>query len=133
MVLLRELEVFTEIASAGSLAAAGRRLNMSPPDMTSMFAGLENRLGVRLIQRTTRSLNLTEEGLRIRKSAERLLTDMDAAEREVVGIAAVLHGRVAVTTSSSLAASLWSQALPSFSPRTCGRVAPFSCGAATSI
>ena len=98
---LRELEVFAEIAAAGSLAEAGRRLNLSAPAVTRILAGLEERLGVRLVQRTTRSLNLTEAGSRFRQSALRLLADMDTAEREVVGSGAVPQGRVAVTASTS--------------------------------
>lgn len=98
---LRELEVFAEIASAGSLAEAGRRLNLSPPAVTRILAGLEDRLGVRLVQRTTRNLNLTEAGLRFRESAQRLLADMEDAEREAAGAGVVPQGRVAITASTS--------------------------------
>ena len=98
---LRELEVFTEIAAVGSLAEAGRRLNLSPPAVTRILAGLEDRLGVRLVQRTTRSLNLTEAGLRFRDSANRLLADMEEAEREAAGAGVLPQGRVAITASTS--------------------------------
>jgi len=98
---LRELQVFTEIANAPSMAQAGRRLNLSPPAVTRILAGLEDRLGVRLVQRTTRSLQLTDAGLRFRDAAERLLSDMDAAEREAAGTGLIPQGRVALTASSS--------------------------------
>ncbi len=98
---LRELEVFTEIATAGSMAEAGRRLNLSPPAVTRILAGLEDRLGVRLVQRTTRSLQLTDAGLRFRAAADRLLVDMDAAEREAAGVGQVPQGRIAITASTS--------------------------------
>ena len=98
---LRELEVFTEIAAAGSLAEAGRRLNLSPPAVTRILAGLEDRLGVRLIQRSTRSLKLTEAGLRLREFAHRLLADMEEAEREVAGAGIVPKGPVSITASTS--------------------------------
>lgn len=98
---MRELEVFVEIASAGSLAEAGRRLNVSPPAVTRILAGLEDRLGVRLVQRTTRTLKLTAAGMRFREMANRLISDMDAAEREVAGSSAIPQGRVAVTASTS--------------------------------
>ena len=98
---LRELEVFTEIAEAGSLAEAGRRLNLSPPAVTRILAGLEERLGVRLVQRSTRSLHLTEAGLRFRESAHRLLTGMEEAEREAAGAGIVPRGRVSITASTS--------------------------------
>lgn len=98
---IRELEVFTEIASATSMAEAGRRLNLSPPAVTRILAGLEDRLGVRLLQRTTRSLQLTEAGVRFRDASERLLVDLDAAEREAAGSGLVPQGRVSITASSS--------------------------------
>lgn len=98
---IRELEVFTEIASATSMAEAGRRLNLSPPTVTRILAGLEDRLGVRLLQRTTRSLQLTEAGVRFRDASERLLADLDTAEREAAGSGLVPQGRVAITASSS--------------------------------
>ncbi len=97
---LRELEVFTEIAAARSLAEAGRRLNMSPPAVTRTLAALEERLGVRLAQRTTRHLKLTEAGQRFRDSAMRLLADLDAAEREAAGSSLTPRGRIAITASS---------------------------------
>ncbi len=98
---LRELEVFSEIATAGSMAEAGRRLNLSPPAVTRILAGLEERLGVRLVQRTTRSLQLTDAGLRFKEAADRLLVDMDAAEREAAGTGQRPQGRVSVTASTS--------------------------------
>lgn len=98
---VRELEVFTEIAAAGSLAAAGRRLNMSPPAVTRILAALEERLGVRLIQRSTRHLSLTEAGMRFRESAHRLLADIEEAEREAAGAGATPRGRMSVTASTS--------------------------------
>lgn len=98
---LRELEVFAEIATARSMAEAGRRLSLSPPAVTRILAGLEDRLGVRLVQRTTRSLKLTEAGRRFKTAADRLLVDMDAAEREAAGTGEDPRGRITITASSS--------------------------------
>ena len=98
---LRELEVFSEIAASGSLAEAGRRLNISPPAVTRILAGLEERLGVRLVQRTTRHLNLTEAGLRFLEAANRLLSELEDAEREAVGAGGMPQGRVAITAPTS--------------------------------
>lgn len=98
---LRELEVFAEIATAQSMAEAGRRLNLSPPAVTRILAGLEDRLGVRLVQRTTRSLKLTEAGRRFKEAADRLLGDMDAAEREAAGTGEDPRGRITITASTS--------------------------------
>src|SRR3954463_10655409 len=62
---LDELALFVAIADAGSLAGAGRRLGRSPPAVTRILADLERRLGVRLVERTTRRLALTDAGLRL--------------------------------------------------------------------
>lgn len=57
---LDELRLFLAAIEAGSLAAAGRRHGQSPPAMSRMLAGLEERLGVRLLERSTRRLAPTE-------------------------------------------------------------------------
>ena len=98
---LREIEVFAEIADAGSLAEAGRRLRLSPPAVTRILAGLEERLGVRLIQRTTRRLSLTEAGLRFHEAAQALLSELEAAERDASGFDRTPRGRIAITASAS--------------------------------
>jgi DNA-binding transcriptional LysR family regulator len=59
---LQELTVFSRIVGTGSLSAAARELGMSPAVVSRRLAALEGRLGVRLINRTTRSLHLTDEG-----------------------------------------------------------------------
>lgn len=70
-----ELIVFTTILDAGSLAAAGRRLRRSSPAVTRSLAGLEQRVGVRLIQRTTRRLTATDAGRRLGSRARQLVAD----------------------------------------------------------
>jgi len=56
------LRVFREVAERGGFAAAGRRLGLSPPAVSKNMAELEAHLGVRLVNRTTRRMALTEEG-----------------------------------------------------------------------
>lgn len=96
---LRDMEIFTAVAEEGSFAAAARRLRLSPPAITRAIAALEDRLGVRLIQRTTRSMRLTEAGERFRASAIRVLVDIDVAEREAAGEMAAPRGHFSVTAS----------------------------------
>ena len=77
---LDELAIFVRIVEEGSLARAASRLRRSPPAVTRALAALEGRLGVRLIDRTTRRLAPTEAGrllLRARRAA--LLGDYEAA------------------------------------------------------
>lgn len=96
---LREFEVFVAVAEAGSFARAAARLRISPPAVTRSVAALEDRLGARLFNRTTRSLSLTEAGARLLDSARHLLTAIDDAEREAVGECAVPQGNLTITTS----------------------------------
>ena len=85
---LQEMVVFTRVVGAGSLSAAARELGLSPALVSRKLAALESRLGVRLINRTTRSLHLTDEGASYHESCARVLAEIDEAE------AAVSAGRV---------------------------------------
>lgn len=92
---LDEFEIFTAILDTGSLAAAGRKLRRSPPAVTRALTILEERLGTRLIERTTRQLAPTEAGKRLADQARRLLADYEAAVRE--DAAAPMRGLLRVT------------------------------------
>jgi DNA-binding transcriptional LysR family regulator len=80
---LQEMAVFSRVVSSGSLSAAGRELGISPALVSRRLAGLEARLGVRLINRTTRSLNLTVEGARYYEACTRVLAEIEEADAEV--------------------------------------------------
>lgn len=77
------LEAFVAACEAGSFSGAGRRLRLSGTMVAKHVDALESRLGVRLLQRTTRRLTLTEEGRAFRERATALLDDFAAAERAV--------------------------------------------------
>lgn len=96
---LHAMEVFAAVADAGSFARAASRLHLSPPAVTRAVAALEERLGVRLIQRTTRRLRLTEAGLRFLASTRRLLAELDEAERSAAGETATPTGHLRLTAS----------------------------------
>ncbi len=89
------------MAEAGGLARAGARLRISPPAVTRAVASLEERLGARLFNRTTRSLSLTEAGTRFLASTRRLLAELADAEREALGESADPTGQLTVTASVS--------------------------------
>lgn len=74
-----ELQVFVTVIQQGSLAAAARRLQRSPPVITRTLAALEQRFGTTLIERTTRQLAPTEAGWQLFEQARQLLTDYQAA------------------------------------------------------
>jgi len=92
---LDEFEVFLAILETGSLAAAARRLQRSPPAVTRTLTALEERVGTRLVERTTRQLAATEAGRRLAEQARRLLADYDAAVRE--DAEAPIRGRLRIT------------------------------------
>lgn len=96
---LHEIEVFIAVADAGSFVKAGSRLRLSPPAVTRAISALEDRLGARVFNRTTRSLTITDVGQRFLESARRVLTDLDTAEKEAVGEAAVPQGHLTITAS----------------------------------
>jgi DNA-binding transcriptional LysR family regulator len=91
---LEELAVFLAIADAGSLAAAARRTRRSAPAVTRILAELERRLGLRLVERTTRRLALTDAGRRLVEHARRLLPEYEDAMRDAAGEAAAPRGRL---------------------------------------
>jgi DNA-binding transcriptional LysR family regulator len=76
---LDELAVFVAIVEAGSLVNASRRLRRSPPAVTRALSALEDRIGLRLVERTTRRLAPTEAGSALVDTARNLLTNYDEA------------------------------------------------------
>ena len=74
------MSAFVAVAELRGFAAAARRLGLSPPAVTRLVASLEERLSIRLLQRTTRSVTLTDAGARYLESARRILPAIDEAE-----------------------------------------------------
>ncbi|PKU21814.1 LysR family transcriptional regulator [Telmatospirillum siberiense] len=79
---LDELEVLIAIIDEGSLIGAARRLRRSPPAVTRTLAMLEDRVGERLVERTTRKLSATERGFRLAERARTMLTEYEAMMTE---------------------------------------------------
>jgi DNA-binding transcriptional LysR family regulator len=95
---LDELKVFVTILDTGSLRAAARRLHRSAPSVTRSLTAIEERVGVRLVQRTTRHLAVTEAGRRLADRARQLLTDYGAVLGEASDAnKATLRGHLRVT------------------------------------
>jgi len=86
--VLTEMSVFSRVVAAGSLSSAARELGLSPAMVSRRLSALEARLGVRLLNRTTRTLRLTDEGANYYDTCSRLLSEIDEAE------AAVSAGRI---------------------------------------
>jgi DNA-binding transcriptional LysR family regulator len=94
---LRAMQTFVEIIDRGSLTAAADSLESSLPAVVRTLAALEGKLGVRLLNRTTRRLSLTEEGRRYLARCRQVLADVEEAEREVTAEQRELAGPIALT------------------------------------
>jgi DNA-binding transcriptional LysR family regulator len=94
---LRAMQAFIHIADEGSLTAAARAMESSLPAMVRTLASFETQLGVRLFNRTTRRLSLTEEGQRHLVSCRQLLAQLDDAEAALTAEAAKPAGHLTIT------------------------------------
>lgn len=94
-----ELEFFVLVARHGTLAAAARALDLTPPAATRRLAQLESRLGVRLVNRTTRRLSLTSEGETYLAHAIRILAAIREMEEAVSSSRAAPRGLLRVNAS----------------------------------
>ena len=74
------MQAFVTVADLQGFAPAARKLGLSPSNVTRLIAALEERLGARLLQRTTRQVALTDAGARYLERARRILADVDEAE-----------------------------------------------------
>ena len=94
---LHLMTVFVAVAEEESFAGGARRLGMSPPAVTRAVAALEERLGVKLLNRTTRFVRATEAGQRYLDDARRIIGEVDEADEAAAGINAEPCGHLAVT------------------------------------
>lgn len=91
------IAAFVEVAERGSFSAAAERLDRSPAAVTRAVAELEARLGVRLLNRTTRAVSMTEAGQRFFVGARRVLADLAEIEQAAAGQGTAPRGELAVT------------------------------------
>jgi len=94
---LHLMNVFVVVAEEQGFAAGARRLRMSPPAVTRAIAALEGRLGVKLLNRTTRFVRTTDAGRRYLEDARRVLAEADAADEAAAGVNAEPRGHLAIT------------------------------------
>ena len=91
------MQAFVAVADQRSFAAAARKLGLSPSAVTRLIAALEDRLGARLLQRTTRQVALTDAGARYLERVRRILADVEEAERTAEGERIRPSGRLVVS------------------------------------
>jgi DNA-binding transcriptional LysR family regulator len=94
---LEAMRVFIEVAECKSFVGASRTLDLSPPAVTRSIAQLEHALGVRLFNRTTRHVRLTDSGTRFFEDAKRILEDVEQAVATASGSYAEPKGVLSVT------------------------------------
>ncbi|WP_313430664.1 LysR substrate-binding domain-containing protein [Pseudomonas sp.] len=112
-----ELAFFSQLVGAGSLAATARELNLTPPAVTKRLAQLEKRLGVRLLNRTTRSISLTAEGETYLVNAKRILEEIEEMERQVSSSRAEPKGLLRVNAPLGFGRTHVGPAISSFAKR----------------
>jgi DNA-binding transcriptional LysR family regulator len=94
---LDSMRAFVAVADAASFAAGARQLGQSPPAVTRAVAALEERIGARLLHRTTRSVRLTDAGARYLIDAKRILAEVEEAEASAAGAHAAPRGQLGLT------------------------------------
>lgn len=99
MTAITDLAFFTQLAKAGNFTGAAQELGITPAAVSKRLAAIERRLGVRLLQRTTRRIGLTPEGELYLVEGARVLAELEALERAVSGSSGKPSGllRVAAT------------------------------------
>ncbi len=94
---LQAMTTFVAVVDSGGFASAARKLNLSPPVVTRAVAELEERLGLRLLTRTTRVVRVTDAGARFAEDCRRILADIEEAETVATGTHAAPRGTLTLT------------------------------------
>ncbi|RML46904.1 LysR protein [Pseudomonas syringae pv. ribicola] len=111
------MQAFARVVETGSFTKAAGTLHMSKTSVTQLVQQLEARLRVRLLNRTTRKVNVTADGAVYYERVVRLLADMDDAETSLSSAASLPRGRLRVDVPSPLASMLLMPAMPAFHAR----------------
>ncbi|MEE8434485.1 MAG: LysR substrate-binding domain-containing protein [bacterium] len=109
-----EMGLFAQVVEANGFKAAGQRLGLSPSAVSKRISRLEDRLGARLLHRTTRSLALTEVGAVYFEHCRRILDEIAEAEREVADTMAVARGHLRVSVPLAFGPARIAPILPEF-------------------
>jgi DNA-binding transcriptional LysR family regulator len=110
-----DLQAFVAVVEAGSFTAAAERLDIAKSAVSRRISGLEERLGVQLLHRTTRRLNLTDTGQSFYEHSARILADLDEAEAAVAQEHGELRGNLRVALPMSFGLRHMSEPIAEFS------------------
>lgn len=111
---LTSMEIFARVAEADSFSAVARRLGLSKSAVSKHVMALENRLGARLLNRTTRRLSLTEAGAAYHERCMRIVADVEEAELLVTRLHSDPRGRLKVNAPMSFGQIHLAPAIPDF-------------------
>src|SRR5262245_1061345 len=112
--LLTGISVLAAVIEAGSFARAAELLGLTPSGVSRAVARLESRVGVRLFDRTPRSVTLTEEGRRLYAQVVPHLGSIEEAATEIAGSSTVASGRLRVNIDPWFARMILAPRLPRF-------------------
>lgn len=101
MTNLGDLEVFVRVIAAGSMSTAARDLGLSPAVVSKRIKRLEDKLGTRLLQRTTRQISLTEAGQGFHERVLTVLGGLEEAEAFASGRSSEVNGTLKISASTS--------------------------------
>jgi DNA-binding transcriptional LysR family regulator len=111
---LEDMRLFVQTVDAGSFTSAADKLGLSKQFVSKRLAALEARLGVRLLNRTTRTLRMTALGLSYYDEARRLIDDVDGVEQAIARQGAAPRGRLRLSVPMSFGTLVLSRGLPAF-------------------
>lgn len=111
---IETLTIFVEVMRQGSFAAVARKRDLDPSSISRAIAGLEQELGIRLFQRTTRKLSPTEAGITYFNRIKPLLEEFQQASESVIAISGRPQGTLRITTSVSFGLKCIVPLLPKF-------------------
>ncbi len=112
-----EMNAFVRVAERGSFAAAATDLGLTPSALSKLVTRIEDRLGVRLLTRSTRKLALTAEGELFVARSRDILASIEAAEAEVTAASERPRGQLRVSVGTAVAKQILGPALPDFLDR----------------
>lgn len=110
----KQISTFVDVAARGSLSAAARAEGIAPAMIGRRLDALEERLGVKLLQRTTRKIALTDEGLAFLEDCQRILMDLENAESAVSERSAKASGHLMISAPAGFGRQHVAPLLPSF-------------------
>ena len=110
----KQISTFVEVVAKGSLSAAARAEGIAPAMIGRRLDALEERLGVKLLQRTTRKIALTNEGAAFLEDCQRILAELEEAESAVSERSAKASGHLMISTPAGFGRQHVAPLIPSF-------------------